>query len=257
MHSSTEAGAPEEPAARLVSTPQLALGLHLPDYSAFDNFYTGPNEQALAVVRQLSEGRLRGVVYLCGPGDSGKTHLLQAACRHAHEQGQRTLYLPLNRFQPLGTEVLEGLDRLDLLALDGVDAMAGNPEAETALFHLVRRVLDREGCLLVSAPVAPSGVEWHLPDLASRLASGPVIRLQLLDDDGRAHALRLRARHRGMQLGDDAAHYLLRRHSRAPGELFRLLDELDAASLAAQRRLTIPFLRQALQARQDRSAPES
>ncbi len=254
MHSSTDTGGLAESAAHLASTPQLALGLHLPDCSAFENFHAGPNEQALPVVRQLSEGQLRGVVYLCGPGGSGKSHLLQAACRHAHGRGRRTLYLPLKRFQPLGGDALEGLDRLDLLVLDGVDAMAGEPEAETALFHLVRRVLDREGCLLVSAPVAPSGVEWRLPDLASRLASGPVIRLQPLDDEGRALALRLRARHRGMDLSEEAARYLLRRHGRAPAELFSLLDELDAASLAAQRRLTIPFLREALAARQARAA---
>ena len=242
-----ETGASQQRQA-LSGTPQLALGVHLPDYSAFENFYSGANAEALGVVRKLSEGQLRGVVYLCGPAGSGKTHLLQAACRHAHEQGRRALYLPLSSFQPLGAEALEGLDGLDLLALDGVEGVAGVEEAETALFHLVRRVLDRQGCLLVAAPQAPSGNPWRLPDLASRLASGPVIRLHSLDDEGRASALRLRARHRGMTLSDDAAEYLLRRHSRSPQALFQLLDELDAASLAAQRRLTVPFLREALAA---------
>jgi len=255
MHSSTEAGASAVSEQGLSGTPQLALGLKLPDYSAFENFVADTNAQALAAVRQLSEGRLSGVVYLCGPAGSGKSHLLQAACRHAHEQGRRTLYLPLTSFQPLGADALEGLDRLDLLALDGIDGMAGVGEAETALFHLVRRVLDRQGCLLVAAAQPPSGIHWQLPDLASRLASGPVLRLQLLDDEGRARALCLRAQHRGMTLGEEAARYLLRRYSRNPVALFSLLDELDTASLAAKRRLTIPFLREALHAWQQRHHP--
>ena len=42
---------------------------------------------------------------------------------------------------------------------------------------------------------------------------------------------------------DETGRYLLTRFSRDTHSLFRLLDELDQASLSAQRRLTIPFVR--------------
>jgi DnaA family protein len=58
--------------------------------------------------------------------------------------------------------------------------------------------------------------------------------------------LQLRARQRGFELPDDVAHYLLRRAPRDPASLFALLDRLDYASLAAQRKLTIPFVRELL-----------
>ena len=56
----------------------------------------------------------------------------------------------------------------------------------------------------------------------------------------------MRARFRGFELPDDTGRYLLARVGRGVGELFQLLDELDRAALAAQKQLTIPFVRQVL-----------
>ena len=62
-------------------------------------------------------------------------------------------------------------------------------------------------------------------------------------------ALQRRAAARGLELADDAAAYLVHRLPRDMHSLFGVLDELDHASLVAQRRLTIPFLREALESR--------
>ena len=51
-----------------------------------------------------------------------------------------------------------------------------------------------------------------------------------------------------LDLSEPAARYLLARVSRDMGAICRWLDELDRASLAAQRKLTIPFIRAALMA---------
>jgi DnaA-homolog protein len=58
--------------------------------------------------------------------------------------------------------------------------------------------------------------------------------------------LRERAQRRGLVLEEAALDWLLRRVGRDLAGLAALLDELDRASLAAQRRITVPFLRQAL-----------
>ena len=52
---------------------------------------------------------------------------------------------------------------------------------------------------------------------------------------------------RGLQFDEAALDWLLRRHSRDLSALGALFDRLDRASLAAQRRLTVPFLRQVLE----------
>ena len=68
----------------------------------------------------------------------------------------------------------------------------------------------------------------------------------MLDDAERIEALRLRARTRGLTLPHATAQYLLRRMPRDQQTLFNLVDRLDEESLVAQRRLTVPFVRQAL-----------
>jgi DnaA family protein len=61
--------------------------------------------------------------------------------------------------------------------------------------------------------------------------------------------LQLRAARRGLDLSEEAALYLVHRLPRDLHSLFAVLDQLDEASMVAQRRLTIPFLREALEAR--------
>ena len=57
------------------------------------------------------------------------------------------------------------------------------------------------------------------------------------------HALMAGARRRGLELPVATGRYILRHTARDMGSLLTLLDRLDLASLAAQRRLTIPFVR--------------
>jgi DnaA family protein len=51
---------------------------------------------------------------------------------------------------------------------------------------------------------------------------------------------------RGLSLSDATARYILQRIPRDPASLFAFLDRLDAAALQSQRRITIPFVREAL-----------
>ena len=46
-----------------------------------------------------------------------------------------------------------------------------------------------------------------------------------------------------MELPDEAGNYLLRHHSRTLTDLLQTLDQLERASLAAQRKLTVPFVK--------------
>ncbi len=59
-------------------------------------------------------------------------------------------------------------------------------------------------------------------------------------------ALQLRARLRGLELPLETWQWLQRRLPRDMRTLYQVLDTLDEASLAAQRRLTVPFIREVL-----------
>jgi hypothetical protein len=132
------------------------------------------------------------------------------------------------------------------LALDDLDAIAGNAEAEHALFDLYNRSRAEGSALLFAAANTPNHLGIALPDLRSRLGACTQFALKPLDDAERRHVLTSQAVARGIQLDDSVLDWLFARYARDLGALLDLLDRLDQASLAAQRRITIPFLRDVL-----------
>lgn len=234
------------PAAR--GPAQLALPLRLDDHAVFGTFVAGRNAAAVAHVRTLASDGAGGTLWLWGPRGVGKSHLLQAACRAADAAGQRAMYLPLGAGSGLEPDVLAGLDALDFLALDGLDAVAGRGNWERALFDVLNEFHARGKRLLLAASNAPAALDFALADLASRAAGAIVYRLHPLGDDEQIDALHLHARNRGFELEPAAARFLQTRVERDMSALCGWLNRLDAASLAARRRITIPFIRDSLAA---------
>jgi DnaA-homolog protein len=219
---------------------QLALGVRLRAGAVFESFSPGLNGEVLAAVRAPGTAPL----WLWGASGSGKTHLLQAACAAAEEAAA---YFPLARRFALPPEALAGFERTPLLCIDDVDAVAGNAAWERALFQLFNEAAELRTRLIFAAAAPPRQSGWSLEDWRSRAAACVVYQLRELDDDGRIEALRLRAAQRGLQLPYETSEYLLKRMPRDLRSLLEILDQLDEASLAAQRRLTIPFIRAALE----------
>lgn len=224
---------------------QLALGLRMPPDQRFDTFVAAP-PAAFAQLRALARGESREGIYVEGPHGTGKSHLLRATCAEADSLGRRIAYLPLNALRGRLPDALELVVGRDLVALDGLEAIAGEREDEIALFDLHNRARAEGIDLLYAAVAAPTALEFALPDLVSRLSQCHRIALSPLDDDDRREVLRLRALHRGVAFDDAAIDWLLRRAGRDLAGLAALLDRLDRASLAAQRRITVPFLREVL-----------
>lgn len=224
--------------------PQLTLGVRLNDSASFSNYFPGNNAEVLNHLRACAHGENSLPMLLWGVPGSGKTHLLHAACHAATARAEHPAYVPMREATSWSPNVLDGLEHCALVCIDDVDAIAGRPEWEEALFHLYNRVTERQHCLALSAAGPPGELKLNLPDLASRLAWGLVLHLAVLDENDKLGALQLRAQQRGFELPTDVAQFLLRRCPRDTPSLFGLLDHLDQASLAAQRKLTIPFVRE-------------
>jgi DnaA family protein len=219
---------------------QLALGVRLRADAVFESFWPGLNSEIVAALRAPGTAPL----WLWGARGSGKTHLLQAVCAAA---GAAAAYFPLARSVALPPEALAGFERSGVLCVDDADAVAGDMAWEKALFRLFNEAAELRTRLIFAAAAPPRQPEWRLEDWRSRAAACVVYQLRELDDAGRIEALRLRAAQRGLQLPYETSEYLLKRIPRDLPSLFEVLDQLDEASLAAQRRLTIPFIRDALE----------
>lgn len=235
------------------STPhQLSLNVYLSDDATFENYFVAPdtpNFQALQAVRELVVVHPpEPFIYLWGPEGAGISHLLQAACHQAGLNALRSQYLPLEELAGYAPEqLLEGLEELDLVCLDGVQHVMGQQGWDHAMFHLYNRLRDKPQCrLLVSADCAPRDLSAALPDLLSRMGWGVVFHLQPLDDAQKMLALKLRARARGIELSDEVLAFILNRSPRDMAELFYCLDRLDTLSLAEKRRITIPFVKETM-----------
>jgi DnaA family protein len=225
--------------------PQLALNVQLRDEATLENFLPGP---ALAPLIALLKAQLEPggepLIYLHGAADAGKSHLLQACCQRA---GSGALYLPLGELRDYPPEaVLADMETMTLVCLDDVDAVQGDAAWEQALFHFFNRARAADCRLLLSAAVSPRGLALQLADLRSRLSWGVVYHLPGYDDEQKVELLGFRAARRGLQMPAEVARYIVSRAPRGLGQLMQLLDRLDRSSLAAQRALTVPFVKRAL-----------
>lgn len=223
---------------------QLPLALRYPPDQRLETFVSAP-EGSVAQLRALAQPT-GAAVYLQGVEGVGKTHLALAACAAAEACGCRAGYLPLHAARGRLSEALLALEGNGLAALDGLDAIAGNRADEMALFDFHNRARGAGVALLYTAQAAPSQLPLELPDLRSRLSQCARIMLAPLDDAGRREVLRERAQRRGLAMDTAAYDWLLRRVGRDLAGLTALLDRLDRASLAAKRRITVPFLRELL-----------
>lgn len=228
---------------------QLPLGVRLRDDATFANYYPGANAAALGYVERLCEadaGWTESLIYLWGGEGVGRSHLLQAACLRFEQRGEPAVYLPLAEVVEYGPALLDNLEQCELVCLDDLDAVAGRSDWEEALFHLFNRLRDSGRRLLLTASTSPRELPVQLADLQSRLTLALVFQLQSLSDEDKLRALQLRASRRGLHLSDEVGRFILTRGERSMSALFELLERLDQASLQAQRKLTIPFLKETL-----------
>ncbi|MYM65004.1 DnaA regulatory inactivator Hda [Pseudomaricurvus sp. HS19] len=229
---------------------QLSLQVHLEDDATFANFYAPANHANAQIVTALQQSLSpmgERFLFLSAPVGSGVTHLLQATCNHAELQGRSVQYLPLDEFANLPPEpLLERLEAVQLVCLDNVQAVMGLPQWERALFRFYNMMRDLGHVLVMGADRGPRELPVQLPDLQSRLCWGLAFQVRPLDDEGKRLALQARARARGLELSEEVAQFIMHRAPRNMQELFSVLQRLDQVSLAEQRRLTIPFIKQTL-----------
>lgn len=234
--------------------PQIPLPLSAPNRLDFGTYLAArSNHEAVEQLQRLASGDARNNVYLWGEPGTGKSHLLEAVCNLASARPLRCALVPLAQRVKLSPEMLDGLEQLDLVCVDDLDRIGSDARWEQALFGLFNRMREAGRPLVIAARRSPQGLGLGLPDLISRLAWDLVYHLEPLDEATRFAALRRRAHERGMEIPEEVVTFLSRRVPRDTHTLFEWLDRLDDQSLAAQKKITVPFVRELLES--DSSSP--
>ncbi|HHQ68960.1 MAG TPA: DnaA regulatory inactivator Hda [Halothiobacillaceae bacterium] len=222
----------------------LALGLHIP--ATLTGFAGEQNALLCDLIAAQTGGQGEAQLYLHAPEQMGKSHLAQAACYLAGEQGVPAAYWPLRQLGGQLADASERIDAFGLAVVDDVDAIVGIAEQEYMLFDLINRCREQQTPLLLTAKAPPNALALRLPDLQSRLNWGVVLPVADPTDDEKIALLTERARDRGLVLPANTAQWLLAHRPRSVGLLLQDLERLDQAAVTAQRHLTIPFVRQIL-----------
>jgi len=226
---------------------QLTLGVGLKDEATFANYYSSKNSPLIHALKNSAEGAGFPFIYFYGAGGQGCTHLLQACCHAANENNIRSVYIPLLNIKDFTPEIFEDLETLKLICIDDLQMLAGNKIWEEAFFHAFNRIKDAGSHLIIAAKALPKALNLLLPDLSSRLTWGVTFQIEPLDDLEKLHVLIKRAERRGMSLSEEVGKFILTHCPRHMSTLFAALDALDKMSLAAQRKLTIPFVKKVLE----------
>ncbi len=222
---------------------QLPLNIQLLAENSFETYVPDRNSDAISnLKKQLQPGSMP-LLYLWGQKMTGCSHLLQAACNQAAASGKTCVYLPMEQFSEENISILDGMEQVDLICIDHLQLIAGQPHWNEALFHLFNRVIEAGSALLLAGDNPPQAIGFRLPDLVSRLASCVIYQILPLTDAGKILLLENRAKLKGLQLSEDAAQFILNRADRGVENLLEVLESLDRHSLAAMRKLTIPFIK--------------
>ena len=223
---------------------QLTIDLRINELCVFDNFHAAANVEIVERLEQLSAVTGFAGIWLWGATGTGRSHLLQAVCQAAQANDLTAVYLPLAVFdrEPLA---LDGLSA-DLIAVDDIHEWLDDDRLEAALVSLYEGQLSSGGRLLVSASAAAGGLNFSLADLASRMRALASYRIEALDDQGLAVVLRQAAQRKGLALETAVIDFWLARSARRLPDLLEQLDCLDKAAMTAQRRITIPLLKDVL-----------
>ncbi|MXS85633.1 DnaA regulatory inactivator Hda [Nitrosomonas sp. HPC101] len=219
---------------------QLLLDITEIGPPSLDNFIPEGNEELLYTLKNLVTGsRQDRFYYLWGKAGSGKSHLLHAVINTFLQQKLNARYIDCSR-----ADKPDFNSDVDCLSVDNIERLDNNEQIE--LFNLYNHFRESgSGIFLAGGTQPPAQLDLR-PDLATRLGWGLVYQVRELADEKKIAVMQDYATRRGFELPLEICHYLLKHERRDLSFLIRLIHALDQHSLARQRPITLPLLRELL-----------
>jgi DnaA-homolog protein len=213
----------------------------------FSDFFPANNGEIINHLKKTTNGRGEPFIFIWGDTGQGKTHLLLACCQEAYNLGVSSFFFDLA--DPTGNstpEILSGLENFELVCFDNIQAIIGKPDWEIAFFSFFNQHRDQQHRLILTAQNAPNSLAFSLPDLSTRINWGLSLKINTLSDEEKLELIAHKAQQMGTEIAPSAARFLLNHYDRSLTTIWTALDKLDTASLAAKRKLTLPFLKEIL-----------
>jgi chromosomal replication initiation ATPase DnaA len=210
------------------------LSFDLPAKTALgrDDFFVAPSNAMAVALLDPSFSWPSGKLVLTGPSGSGKTHLAHV---WASQSGAQILLA-----RDLDEDQVPALAQAPVV-IEDVPAIAGDTDAQNALFHLHNLVLSNGHALMLTGQAAPNLWQLSLPDLQSRMQAATHAELQAPDDALLAVVLAKLFNDRQVTPKPDVIPYLVAHMDRSFAAAAQIVEQLDNLALSEGRTLSRPL----------------
>lgn len=217
-----------------------------PAYGVADFMVSDCNQGAFMAVHRWPDWP-QPVLLLFGPAASGKSHL--AHIWAARSNGRILPAKDLN--EPLVQELIARGEASESWVVEDVQQLGD----EASLFHLLNAVREQGGYLMVTADRAANQLPLGLPDLRSRLLAVPAQGLEAPDETVLTAVIVKQFSDRQMRVPEEVIAYLLARMERSFKAARDWVHRIDEASLGQKGKVSIPLVRQLLEADRKAGSP--
>ena len=216
---------------------QIPIDFGFYSKKTLDNFIIGSNQDLYNSLLDLY--RANNLVFIYGRKSSGKTHLCEALTNLMQE----------NVIKVNGDTNLESLflsDFYELAIIDDIDKLLLKPSNEEIIFNIINnQILNKKSTLITSTKQLDTS-DFKLIDLHSRLFSDKIYSISDLSDEDKINLMISRCSEKGLEVSEKVLNYIINNCSRDLYFLCAFINSLDYASLSTKRRVTIPFIKQAI-----------
>ena len=230
---------------------QLLLDIKLDESVSLENFIKcDSTNTALSILGNVVESSsISNSFLLWGRAGVGKNYLMQALNKGFLNQNLKTAFVALSDPRINEPEILDGLDQMDAVFIEGLDKLGDSEDWEGALFNLINQSLINETKLVFSSHCVAQDLTVRLKDLRSRLLAFTAVEIPEITENEKIEALKQSAERKGIELEEKTVKYILTYTSRNLSDLLRLLSELDDFSLEKKKKLSPSLVRELLSQR--------
>lgn len=227
----------------------------------FDSFVVGPaNRLASAAARRAAEspGTSYNPLFLYSSPGLGKTHIMTAIA-HKSDDALKVEYMALEQY----LERLEGAlgsggddaayGDLDILLLDDVQFLTGQPEAQEMLLKTLDQLSASGGQIVLASDRPPADINGLDARLLSRFSGGLIVDLGIPEYETRVAIVQKKTAAKGQTLEPGVAEAVAKAPLKNVRELGGVLNKIFATQDLEERRVTVDEVAKLLE-EQDRAA---
>ena len=202
-----------------------------------DNFIIGDNQDLYNSLIDLHKSN--NIVFIYGRKSSGKSHLCEALINSIQKN-----IIKVNRDTNLESLVLS--DFYELAVIDDIDKLLLKKCNEEIIFTIINnQILNKKSTMITSTKELDES-DFELNDLYSRLFSDRIYNISDLSDEDKINLMISRCSEKRLEVSEKVLNYIMNNCSRDLYFLCAFINSLDYASLSTKRRVTIPFIKQAI-----------